>query len=915
MYQNILAKPTAKASSFGSIRTEPITDKDIRGKIHGDFRRIFNSKFETEMITEGKIMISAARPVNQGGGRFHNNNPRNLDRANQPQGKVGWEELGGQHLHFTLQKQNKDTMEVLSYLARMMKIKPKDFSFAGTKDRRAVTVQRVSIFRKYAKDIARYNSTLRDARVGNFEYKKNRLELGELGGNEFTITLRDCQFPGDAGLDDEGRLALGRTLISNAVKYLQANGFINYFGLQRFGTFGIGTHEVGKKILKEDYEGAVWDILAYTEETLAIALRPEEHGTLNRTNRDDVDRALAIHNFKNGAKASSVLQRLPYKFSAESTLIRELSGRFKGDFASALLQINRGLRTMYVHAYQSYIWNMAASVRWSKYGTKVIKGDLVLVDTPAQIASATTDEVDENGEIVVRPAADDTAVTHDDLYQRARPLTEEEAESGKYTIFDIILPTPGFDIEYPQNEIGDYYKEFMGSELGGGLDPADMRRKHKDFSLSGSYRSLMAKAGQDMSPEVKLYHSETEQLVETDTEKLDKLKPKKAQGGSWNNAGRENQKWGSGGQSNNARGDGWGNNRSKGQTRNEYPGKMEQIKSDMKPYQGSSALSAWKNLPGKLQADEKAAAQAAEAKKLTEKPVDPSTVVQPMIKDTFIETAPGDWTRKTGKKTTVLHAAENKKAKDGPEDNTHDADIPSFDGTSDSKPIDKIKKVAKKLGKPKSSESLESSENSRMEGIALSLPEVETTAFPKLPQFDMDSSLTPSEISVIKEGGEKRLTPSTVVSTASTSDDDTGGVTLNNHDGEKKDEAKPAPILRPDAAEFNHTISKSELKTNPIIEQSHRMLGVIQESLRMRPSVEEFKPKADVEMTDSAPVESSKRPAEEISTDAEGKAEPARIAVVVKFALGSSQYATMALRELMKAGGVKNYTPEFSSAR
>ena len=88
--------------------------------------------------------------------------------------------------------------------------------------------------------------------------------------------------------------------------------------------------------------------------------------------------------------------------------------------------------------------------------------------------------------------------------------------------------------------------------------------------------------------------------------------------------------------------------------------------------------------------------------------------------------------------------------------------------------------------------------------------------------------------------------------------------------------------------------------------------------------------KTDVS-TSSRPSEAApKRSADEISTappspiqsasgkaqEAEKAAEPeAMIAVIVKFALGSSQYATMALRELMKAGGVKTYKPDFSGGR
>ena len=180
---------------------------------------------------------------------------------------------------------------------------------------------------------------------------------------------------------------------------------------------------------------------------------------------------------------------------------------------------------MYVHAYQSLVWNIVASERWARYGAKVVEGDLIIVDRKAGRAIIQEDEIDEAGEVVIRPAADDTAVTHDDLFERAHSLSMEEVESGKYTIFDIVLPTPGFDIEYPNNAVGDFYKEFMASDRGGRLDPGNMRRAQKDFSLSGSYRKVIGQAGQSMSFEVKAYSEETEQLVETDLEKLNKSRP------------------------------------------------------------------------------------------------------------------------------------------------------------------------------------------------------------------------------------------------------------------------------------------------------------------------------------------------------------------------------------------------------
>ena len=201
MYKHILSKPNEKAAVYGSIVSEPILDRELRTKLHQDMRRIFNSKLETSTDKDGYIKIFAAAKQRAPGPRgdmyANQKQPRN-----QQKGKLGWAELGGEHLHFSLYKENKDTMEVISYVSMRLGMKPRAFSFAGTKDRRGVTVQRVSTFRKNADQLAFLNKDMRGSRIGDFTYEKHGLELGDLTGNEFLITLRDCQFPGAENLDD-----------------------------------------------------------------------------------------------------------------------------------------------------------------------------------------------------------------------------------------------------------------------------------------------------------------------------------------------------------------------------------------------------------------------------------------------------------------------------------------------------------------------------------------------------------------------------------------------------------------------------------------------------------------------------------------------------------------------------------------
>ncbi|CAG8397734.1 unnamed protein product [Penicillium salamii] len=522
LHHKAMSKPKSRPSEFGQVSVA-VSDRDLRTKIHQAIRRIFQSQLESTTDSEGMMGILAAAnrfkrdPGTGRGGNGRSNNPR-----------TNWEELGGPYLHFTLYKENKDTMEVVSFIARSLKMNAKSFQFAGTKDRRGVTAQRVCATRVLAERLARLNPTLRNAMVGDFEYRKQGLELGDLAGNEFVITLRELDIPSADLNDPKAAVTKASEVVGTALKNLRERGYFNYYGLQRFGTFSTRTDTVGVRMLQEDFKGACEAILHYGAESLQAAMEGESNNA--NISSDDKARAMAINMFETGGPriVNEALQKLPRKFSAEQNLIRHL-GKSGNDYLGALQTIPRNLRLMYVHAHQSLIWNYAASERWRLYGDKVVAGDLVIVqehrdkeDAPAENANET---VDEDGEIIIVPQGEDSAVAAEDMFTRARALTAEEAASGKYSVFDIVLPQPGYDIIYPENEMKAFYTRFMASEQGGYLDPSKMRRSWKDISLSGSYRKVFSRMmGDNYSFDVKLYSQDDEQFVPTD---LDILKQKK----------------------------------------------------------------------------------------------------------------------------------------------------------------------------------------------------------------------------------------------------------------------------------------------------------------------------------------------------------------------------------------------------
>jgi tRNA pseudouridine13 synthase len=515
LHATVLANPHRKRRDFTNVVSRPMDDKVLRTQAHVTIRRIFSSRLESTTEGSNKISISAAPPQNK------NRGVQKFDRhagGGRAKGKLGWDELGGEFLHMTVFKENKDTMEIMYYLASSLKVHVRNFQFAGTKDRRGVTVQRVSACRVRAEQIANIAKQTRGAKIGGLKYEKTPLALGQLQGNEFCITLRDCHFPGEEDMDFNARILLAKMIVEQSVQSLQTKGFINYYGLQRFGSFASSTDDVGKKLLQGDLKGAIDLILSYAPSALAAA--QEENPSLPIP-LDDRKRALALYTWETTGSFEKALNIMPRKFNAENGIIRHLSIEKGGrrinerDWQGALASIQRGLRLMYVHAYQSLVWNTVAAHRWEKFGGQVVEGDLVIATSKDE---AVDSNVDDLGELIVRPAEEDRALDAD-AFVRARPLSKDEAESGSFDIWDIVLPLPGYDVKYPANEIGQFYVEFMGSEKGGGLDPYDMRRTWKDISLSGGYRKFLARPAQ-MQWEVKSYTGDNEQLVETDLDKL-----------------------------------------------------------------------------------------------------------------------------------------------------------------------------------------------------------------------------------------------------------------------------------------------------------------------------------------------------------------------------------------------------------
>lgn len=233
----------------------------------------------------------------------------------------------GKQLILELTKSNWDMHHLVRDMSRKLGISQKRISFAGTKDKRAKTTQKISIYDLKEEEVE--NFYLRDVELKVIGRSARSVELGDLFGNEFVITVRDI----DYGTEELKGILDGITAEIRAF-----GGVPNFFGIQRFGAARPVTHLVGMEILQGDFEKAA---LTYIARSF-----PDEQDDA----REVRDHVWNTRDFAEGLKI------YPLRLRHERAMMHYLVEN-PGDYAGSFTVLAQNISKMFVHAWQSYMFN------------------------------------------------------------------------------------------------------------------------------------------------------------------------------------------------------------------------------------------------------------------------------------------------------------------------------------------------------------------------------------------------------------------------------------------------------------------------------------------------------------------------------------------------------------------------------
>lgn len=261
----------------------------------------------------------------------------------------------GEHIYLFIEKRELTTQQVVSILAQHFGVQRFAIGYAGMKDKIAITRQVFSIHVPGRK-IEDYPMLQHDRlSVLWADYHTNKLRIGHLRGNRFSIRVR--------GVDMSKAVAASRGLA-----LLERVGAPNRIGEQRFGALG-NNHIIGRMMILGDFDGAV-----------RVLLGPSE--TARGANRE------ARELFERG-EYDKACETFHHSARAERAVLRGLARGATA--AKAFLRLDPSLKGFFLSAFQSVVFNKVLDRR-VKTGTI---GALQLGDVAIKHANGAVFSVDE----------------------------------------------------------------------------------------------------------------------------------------------------------------------------------------------------------------------------------------------------------------------------------------------------------------------------------------------------------------------------------------------------------------------------------------------------------------------------------------------------------------------------------------
>jgi len=289
----------------------------------------------------------------------------------------------GPNVWIWIEKLGRTTLDVLMDISRDLHISRKRMGFAGMKDKKAITRQWICISNMDSEEQLDEVKALMD-KIHNTEFLKivrgqKKLRMGQLAGNKFKILITNV----DPNFSNEE----GAKIALDVLKQLEKTGVPNYFGWQRFGKPRTNTHLVGKALVDNDLSEAVRRYIGnpYADEGEEVKLARQAY--------DDGEIEKSLELMPTGMRYERMMLKELFKEQKK----REKLGEVLDDdsYKKTISSLPKPLQRMFVHAYQSYLFNKVVSNRVTMGIDKYVEGDIV-IDTDEHLLHNKTPEKLQN---------------------------------------------------------------------------------------------------------------------------------------------------------------------------------------------------------------------------------------------------------------------------------------------------------------------------------------------------------------------------------------------------------------------------------------------------------------------------------------------------------------------------------------